>query len=101
MSFQNGAELQNSSVNNTATEQISHQHQQKSLAKPGFIAAVGRLLHKIPVLGLQNPSSTLNNIKIMIFSNCKDMLIIKLTLKSQEVLSRERGSRTSIFTEPH
>lgn len=55
MSFQNGAEQRNSSVNNTATEQISHQYQQKSLAKPGFIAANGDTAAPDSVLGLQNP----------------------------------------------
>lgn len=39
-SLENGVELQNISVNNMATEQISHQHQQ-SLAKLYFSAVIG------------------------------------------------------------
>lgn len=55
MSFQNGAELQNSSVNNTATEQISHQHQHQSSAKPGFIAAIGDTSAQDSCAGIAKP----------------------------------------------
>lgn len=50
MSFQNGAELQNSSVNNTATEP-----KQKSLAKPGFIAAIGDTSAQDSCSGIAKP----------------------------------------------
>lgn len=49
------ADLQNSSVNNTATEQISHQHQQKSSAKPGFIAANGDTSAQDSCSGIAKP----------------------------------------------
>lgn len=55
MSFQNGAEQWNSSVNNTATEQISHQYQQKHLAKPGFIAANGDTAPQDSCNGIAKP----------------------------------------------
>jgi len=51
-----GVELQNSSVNNTATEQISHQHQQQISAKLHFTAVIGGTSAQISVLELQSPS---------------------------------------------
>lgn len=82
-----------SSVNNTATEQISHQRKQQSLAKIHFSAVTGASSAQDfcagiakPVINTKKPKPNQKS-----FSSCKVMMIIKLTLESQEVLSTKRG----------